>query len=339
MYNTQVAQFHSDVVFIGESAAVHNVRRLVKKLGPTAHPILIVGETGTGKEIVAKLLHQASCLKAFVPIDCTTLVSTIAESQLFGHAAGSFTGASKAQSGLIEAAHGGTAFFDEIGDLSLINQVKLLRLLEEKEFRAVGDVRLRTVEFRPIAATNKDLEQAVAAGSFRRDLLYRLNVTCIAVPPLRERREDIPSLVAYFLGMAEAAHTFTRDAMEALMEYDWPGNVRELRNIVYNMIATRTGPMLGIEVLPERVRRRGVEHRQAVADAEGAYDGGRGMVGIAPVSLREVEKVAILSALHATGWNIGMTADVLGIGRTTLYRKLKEYGVKEAPNAAKVAVA
>ncbi len=230
---------------IGRSAQIEAVRRLVEKASRHRLPVLLLGESGTGKEVVARAIHNAGPCGQFVPIDCGALVGTLMESELFGHVKGSFSGAAQSKRGLVELADGGTAFFDEIGDLPLEMQVKLLRLVQEREFRAVGALEWRMVDLRVISATHRDLKEEVAAGRFRQDLYYRLNVFPIHLPPLRERKEDIPLLISHFLETrrppeAPALHP-PAEIMELLISYDWPGNVRELEHCVSRMAAMQTG--------------------------------------------------------------------------------------------------
>jgi len=291
--------------------------------------VLLLGESGTGKEVVARAIHSANPAGNFIPIDCGSLVGPLMESELFGHARGSFTGATEAKRGLIELADGGTAFFDEIGDLPLEMQVKLLRLLQEREFRPVGSLTTRRVEIRVIAATHRDLVREVVQKNFRQDLFYRLNVVSLRLPPLRERRGDIPLLIARFLEQLGARRTLTNEAMETLVSYDWPGNVRELRNCIERMVAMNSGPLLQTADLPSALQTHLEARRSgAFSAAAGAVPGGTQthtipQSGIIP--LAEVEKRAILNALEYTKGDRVMAAFLLGIGRTTLYRKLKEY--------------
>src|SRR5690349_20456012 len=222
---------------VGQSPQIRQIRRLIEKVAQTNSPVLLLGESGTGKEVVARAIYDAHPAGAFVPIDCGSLVGPLMESELFGHVRGAFTGAVEAKRGLIELADGGTAFFDEIGDLPLEMQVKLLRLLQEREFRAVGSLTTRKVEIRVIAATHRDLTREIEHKNFRQDLFYRLNVVTLRLPPLRERREDIPLLIGRFLERLGARHSLTNETMETLMSYDWPGNVRELQNCIERMVA------------------------------------------------------------------------------------------------------
>jgi transcriptional regulator with PAS, ATPase and Fis domain len=314
---------------------------MVEKLATGRWPALILGETGTGKEVVARSIHAANPVGPFVTIDCSSFVGPLMESELFGHAKGSFTGAVSAKIGLIEAANGGTAFFDEIGELPLDLQAKLLRVLQEKEFRPVGSLQTKRSDFRIVAATNRDLLKEVEKGTFRRDLYYRLNVVNVRLAPLRERKEDIPVLMQHFLRKYGSGHTFTQEAMDAMLSYEWPGNVRELENMIQQMVAVRTGPLLHLNDLPSPVQnflyaRRGPGVALA-ATANGSYVRSASVAATpAPeldsrfldspiLPLTEMERRAIVNALEYTKGDRLMAAGLLGIGRTTLYRKLKEY--------------
>ena len=310
--------------FVGQSPQIRRVRELIEKVGPSRSPVLILGESGTGKEVVARALHNAANSGDFVPIDCGSLVGPLMESELFGHTRGAFTGASDAKRGLIELADGGTAFFDEIGDLPLDLQVKLLRLLQEHEYRAIGSLQRRKIDLRVIAATHRNLSSAVEKGAFRQDLYYRLNVITIRLPPLRDHKEDIPLLAERFLDAKQAAngrrYTLTREVMDALMAHDWPGNVRELQNCLDRMTAVNSGPLLHTVDLPSAV--------------QFSIDAGRcGMSAMAAangdtvVPLEQIERSAILNALSKTKGDRAAAAHFLGIGRTTLYRKLRGYGI------------
>src|SRR5277367_4899114 len=241
-------------ILVGQSPRARQVLRMIEKLGLCRWPALLLGETGTGKEVVARQIHQISKQGPFVTIDCSSMVGPLMESELFGHVRGAFTGAGNTKIGLIEAANGGTAFFDEIGELPLDLQAKLLRVLQEKEFRPVGSLTTRRSDFRIIAATNRDLHAEVEKGTFRRDLYFRLNVINMRLAPLRERKEDIPTLINHFLQRAGASHTITGEAMEVLLSYAWPGNVRELENCVQHMVAINSGPLLHVGDLPSSLQ-------------------------------------------------------------------------------------
>ncbi len=319
------------IVLIGQSPAMRQVRGLIEKIGPTRSAVLILGESGTGKEVVARGLHQASAQGAFVPIDCGSLVGPLMESELFGHTRGAFTGANETKKGLIELAHKGTAFFDEIGDLPLELQVKLLRLLQEREYRPVGSLARFKVELRVIAATHRNLAAEVERKTFRQDLFYRLNVITVRLPPLRDRKEDIPLLVEEFLSRKAQRFTVTPEVMESLMLHDWPGNVRELNNCLDRMTAVNAGPLLHLGDMPSAVQftreaaRSGVQ-QSAVAAQGGALPAAPGTPAAAQViPLLELERRAILHALEITKGDRGVAALLLGIGRTTLYRKLKSF--------------
>jgi len=323
---------------VGQSSQMGSIRRLIDKASRNRLPVLLLGETGTGKEVVARGIHEANPRGQFVPIDCGSLVGTLMESELFGHVKGSFSGAAENKKGLVEVADGGTAFFDEIGDLPLEMQVKLLRLLQEKEFRAVGSLQWKKVDLRIIAATHRDLKAEVAAGRFRQDLYYRLNVFTIHLPPLRTRKEDLPLLIDHFLQPPPGLSTFypSQEVLDALMAYDWPGNVRELKHCVERMTAMQSDGALQMADLPSGLR----NHRAAaaldrladfVADESPAQFLADPEFHLAPkspvISLPQSEKQAIAAALASTHGERGKAARILGIGRTTLYRKMKEYGI------------
>ncbi len=306
------------------------VRALIRKLGRSDSPVLVVGETGTGKEVVARAIHYARGHGPFVAIDCTTL-GTLLESELFGHTRGAFTGAVANKSGMLEMAEGGTAFFDEIGELPLDLQAKLLRVLQEKEIRALGAVAGHKAHFRPIAATHRDLSEEVACGRFRQDLFYRLNVVKLRLPALRDRKEDIPELAAHFLRRYGRNHDLTPELVEAMCAYDWPGNVRELENCIQQLVAINSGPSLAKNDLPSTVlgALAAEQANQSVllpAPTNGVNTGASPQVTPQPVrSLEETERQAISEALVYTRGDRARAALLLGIGRTTLYRKLKQY--------------
>ncbi|HKW97983.1 MAG TPA: sigma-54 dependent transcriptional regulator [Bryobacteraceae bacterium] len=314
---------------VGESPQIGQIRRQIERLKNSKSPVLVLGESGTGKEVVARAIHNGNGSGHFIPIDCGSLVGPLMESELFGHMKGSFTGAAEAKRGLIELADGGTAFFDEIGDLPLEMQVKLLRLLQEREFRPVGSLNTRKVAIRVIAATHRDLAREIELKNFRQDLFYRLNVVTLRLPPLRERREDIRVLIQRFLDRLGAKHRLTDEAMETLVTYDWPGNVRELQNSIERMVAMNSGPLLQTADLPSPIQTHLEARRSGVRSVAAAAVSGTGPLPKAPQSgiipLTEMEKRAILEALEYTKGDRVMAAYLLGIGRTTLYRKLKEY--------------
>ncbi|HVN05418.1 MAG TPA: sigma-54 dependent transcriptional regulator [Bryobacteraceae bacterium] len=320
---------------VGQSPQVCEIRRLIEKLGRSHAPVLLLGESGTGKEVVARAIHAANPCGEFVPIDCGALVGPLVESELFGHTKGAFTGAAEAKRGLIEVADGGTAFFDEIGDLPLDMQVKLLRLLQEREFRPVGSLKQHKVNIRVIAATHHDLARDVARGAFRQDLYYRLNIVSLRMPALRDRKQDIPELVDHFLRRFGANHRLTSEAMAAMLTYDWPGNVRELQNSIERMVALNTGPLLHTADLPSSLQnhRAASEPPLASAVAVGSEAAPLPVMHEPPrqrgLFLPDVEKETIMKALATTRGDRAKAAQLLGIGRTTLYRKLKEYKIED----------
>jgi DNA-binding NtrC family response regulator len=319
MSNSQVESPHG---FVGQSPQIRLIRRQIEQIGTSRSSVLLLGESGTGKEVVARSIHNANPRGAFVPIDCGSLVGPLMESELFGHVKGAFTGAAENKRGLIELANQGTAFFDEIGDLPLDMQVKLLRLLQEKEFRPVGSLHRQKVEIRVIAATHRDLARDVINKTFRQDLFYRLNVITLRMPPLRERKEDIPQLLENFLARC-GSYTMPPEVFDALMFHDWPGNVRELQNCVDRMAAMNPGPELRMEDLPSPVRNAGrPETTQAIAALANVLRPGTIM------KLEELERQAIFQCLEHTQGDRGAAAALLGIGRTTLYRKLKAYNLE-----------
>jgi len=326
---------------IGQSARIQQVLRLAAKLGRGHWPVLLLGETGTGKELVARTIHRSGRGGPFVVVDCSSMVGPLMESELFGHVKGAFTGAHANKVGLIEQADGGTAFFDEIGELPLDLQAKLLRVLQEKEFRPVGSLQVKKSSFRIIAATNRNLAQEVEQGRFRQDLYYRLNVVTLRLAPLRDRKDDLPALLQHFLKLYGNGHTLSGELLEVLLNYEWPGNVRELENCVQHMVAVNSGPVLHSADLPSQlvhyteVKRmegaaRGAAMTAAATAGPPGMNGSSGAGFVMPVlPLAEMEKRAIIQALQYTKGDRVMAAHLLGIGRTTLYRKLKEYGIQD----------
>lgn len=318
---------------LGRSPRISQLRSQLQKLGAIRTPVLIQGESGTGKEVAARELFDAAPRGHFVPIDCGSMVGPLMESELFGHTRGAFTGAGEAKRGLIELANGGTAFFDEVGDLPLDLQVKLLRVLQEREFRPVGSLQRIQVDIRVVAATHRDLPREVAAGRFREDLFHRLNVIRLSLPPLRERKEDIPMLVETFLEGTGHRYVVAPAAMDAMLRYDWPGNVRELKNCIDRMVAFNSGPLLNFADLPSPVATfirssepLGIAQAARAAAMESFRPVPMPPLGEVVRPLHEVERTAIENALNFTRGDRTAAAHMLGIGRTTLYRKLKEYG-------------
>jgi DNA-binding NtrC family response regulator len=323
---------------VGQSPEIASIRRLIDKASGNRLPVLLLGESGTGKEVVARAIHKAAPKGQFVPIDCGSLVGTLMESELFGHTKGSFSGAAENKRGLVELADGGTTFFDEIGDLPLEMQVKLLRLIQESEFRAVGSLQWRKVDLRIIAATHRDLKSEVAAGRFRQDLYFRLNVFAMHLPPLRDRKEDVPLLVEQFLELAQASglpeFRPSAEVLETLESYDWPGNVRELKHCIDRMSALHSEGALQLADLPSPLQYH--QATKGLGSLVGALDADAAdllpeahLSPISPViSIPQSERHTIAKALAATGGERGRAARLLGIGRTTLYRKMKQYGIE-----------
>jgi DNA-binding NtrC family response regulator len=299
---------------VGASRAMREVTGLVARVAPSPLPVLVTGESGTGKELVARAVHRASGLGPFVAVNCAALPNDLLESELFGHERGAFSGAVKDKPGLFEAADGGVLFLDEIGDLPLPLQPKLLRALESGEIRRVGSTSSRTVKTRVVAATNKDLDVEVREGRFREDLYWRLNVLTIHVPALRQRPADIPLLVEHFA----AGVAVTPEAMARLVAHPWPGNVRELRNTLERAATLRAGESIGIDDLPQGITSAQRDNLLAVgADQQ--------------LPLRDVERSYILMVLQGTGGNKSRAAEILGLDRKTLYRKLEEFGSGDPP--------
>ncbi len=316
-YYNVVEGKHQFFNIIGRSQKMKEVFSLIQRVAKTDANILILGESGTGKELVARAIHYCS-LRAdnpFIPIDCTTIPSELMESELFGYEKGAFTCAYETKVGLIEMANRGTVFFDEIGDLDSALQKKLLRFLQEKEFFRLGGKKKVEVDVRVIAATNRNLEEAVQKGEFREDLYWRLNVISIHLPPLRERKEDIPLLAEHFLQVftrknRKDVRGIDREVMEAFMSYDWPGNVRELENVMERAIILCPYDTISVECLPRKMQ----EYVEAPD-------------GIEEFKLFEIEKRVILKALNRTGWNQSKAAELLGISRKQLRTKMKNLGL------------
>jgi DNA-binding NtrC family response regulator len=323
---------------VGRSPEMEKLYRILSKVAYSTHPVLILGESGTGKELVARSIHfnGPNAAKPFVPVDCGSLVPTLIESELFGHVKGAFTGADRAKEGLLASAEGGTVFLDEIGELPLDLQAKLLRALQEKEVRPVGSTVARPISARVLAATNCDLAGMVERGTFRKDLYFRLNVVNLRIPPLRNRREDIAPLAMHFLERMEkesgVVRTFSDSTLRVMTEYDWPGNVRELENAIERACALSSGPVLHMGDLPTQLQDFRLQQGPAVRMTE--EDGAERSEGVRTaggeiVSIAEMEKHAILETIRQLKGDKLMAAKLLGIGKTTLYRKLKEYGIAE----------
>jgi transcriptional regulator with GAF, ATPase, and Fis domain len=304
---------------VGVAERMRAVYTMIDRVAPTTSTVLIQGETGTGKELIARAIHAASrrSHQPVVTVDCSALAENLLESELFGHVKGAFTGALGDRRGLFEAAGGGTCFLDEVGELSLCMQAKLLRILQEREVRRVGGTDSFKVHVRVIAATNKDLAGLVAEGRFREDLFYRLSVVTVVLPPLRERREDIPPLASHFLRSYRAANeqppcAISPEAMALLVAHDWPGNVRELQHAVERAAALTPNSILVPEDLPPGL--------------VGASRGAGPSAGPA-LSLQDVVRGHLRYVLRKARWNKKLAAQLLGIHRRTLYRLTKRYGI------------
>ncbi len=300
---------------IGRSPAFAKVLEVVRQVAPTRSTVLITGESGTGKELVANLLHQygARADKPLIKVNCAAIPETLLEAELFGHEKGAFTGAVAQKKGRFELAHEGTLFLDEVGDMSIALQAKLLRCLQEGEFERVGGTETLRVDVRLVAATNQDLAEAIAAKRFREDLYYRLNVISIHLPPLRERAEDIPLLIGHFIRTyadenAKKIQGITQDCLEAMAAYPWPGNVRELENIVEQLVVMSREPLLRREDLPAKILQEGKRREMMILP-----------VG---TTLEEIEQAAIRETMALTDGNKEQAAALLGIHVATLYRKL-----------------
>jgi DNA-binding NtrC family response regulator len=317
---------------IGQASQMGKLYRILLKVAQTTHPVLILGESGTGKELVARTIHSSgpNADKPFLPVDCGSLVPTLIESELFGYVKGAFTGANHSKDGLLVAAGNGTVFLDEIGELTIDLQAKLLRALQEREVRPVGSTHRIPIKARILTATNRDLSAMVEAGTFRKDLFYRLNIVNLRLPPLRDRKEDIPMLVAHFLKKINKNHpanfSIHDDALRTLVRYDWPGNVRELENAVEHGATMSSGGEIQLGHLPTQLQ------NEALAALHSAAHAGRKpepapTAEVVPLAVQE--RRAILDAIRKTQGDKLIAARLLGIGKTTLYRKLKEYGITD----------
>ncbi len=307
---------------VGHAPEMERLYRMIAKVARSTHPVLVIGESGTGKELVARSIHYSGPFrnKPFLPVDCGSLVPTLVESELFGYVRGAFTGAVRSKDGLLAAAEGGTVFLDEIGELSVDLQAKLLRALQEKEIRPVGSTRRIPINVRVLAASSRNLEQAVEEGKFRRDLYFRLNVVALKLPPLRDRKQDLPMLVNHFLervaGPGGRVRTVSDEALKLMLAYDWPGNVRELENSLERASALSSGPTIQVSDLPTAIQN---------CRAQTGIPAMTGKI----IPMAELEKQAILSTIAQLNGDKLTAARMLGIGKTTLYRKLKEYASRQ----------
>jgi two-component system, NtrC family, response regulator AtoC len=324
---------------VGSSSRIQDVMRMVARLKDTRTPVLIAGESGTGKELVARAIHYRGSFakRPFVAVDCGSLVPTLMESELFGYEKGAFTGALRSKDGLFQAAHGGTIFLDEIGELSTEMQAKLLRVLQEKEVRPVGSNQKVKVDVRVIAATNRDLESAYKEGAFRKDLYFRLNVVTLHLPPLRERKSDIPSLVHYFLDKFAPGKmiTISGAATKCMMQYSWPGNVRELENCIERAVALGSQERIEIQDLPPALlATEGLDSTSQASPPPASAPAPR---ETAPdTDLEALERVTIQRVFEQVHGDKALAGKMLGISRATLYRKLKRYNIAIGKSASMV---
>lgn len=309
---------------VGRSAKMEKLYRIIAKVASSRHPVLIRGESGTGKEMVARAIHFTGPFrdKPFIPVDCGSLSPSLMESELFGYVKGAFSGAVRSKEGLLSIANGGTIFLDEIGEMPHDLQAKLLRAMQEKEIRPAGSTKPAPIDVRIVAATSRDLEIAIQQGTFRRDLYFRLNVVSLELPAVQERKEDIHLLVDHFLERLSRStgvrRSISTEAMKLLLAYDWPGNVRELENCLERAAAMSSSQLLNVGDLPPQIRNSNPQVVPITAGTKAKIQ-----------TLSELEKQAIVSALNQLDGDKLMTAKMLGIGKTTLYRKLKEYGITD----------
>lgn len=314
---------------VGSSTKIQDVMRMVARLKDTRTPVLITGESGTGKELIARAVHYRGhfAKKPFVAVDCGALVPTLIESELFGYEKGAFTGAAKSRAGLFQSADGGTILLDEVGELSLDMQAKLLRVLQEKEVRPVGSNQKIKVDVRVIAATNRDLEAAYKEGKFRKDLYFRLNVVTLHLPPLRERKSDIAALVHYFLDKFAPGRPIqvSPAAMRCLVDYDWPGNVRELQNCIERALALGSDSYLDVHDLAPSIREGQPEAAEETLPQDGPITSAH--ANATGTDLEEIERATIQRVFEQVKGDKSRARKMLGISRATLYRKLKRYNI------------
>ena len=326
---------------IGNSPSMEKLYRILSKVASTTHPVLIFGESGSGKELVARSIHGngPTSEKPFITIDCASVVPSLIEAELFGYVKGSLPTATKSKVGLLASAEGGTVFLDEIADLPLELQTRLLRALQDREVRPIGGTTSLPINARILASTSRDLGAMVETGRFRKDLYFRLNVVNLQIPPLRDRKPDIPLLAAHILDRIRLdnglAYTFADDALRLLMEYDWPGNIRELEHAIERACALSSGPVLHLSYFPTQLKMHR-EQQQRSHDAVAIHAAPSPTIGSlhssephVVLSIAELEKQAILNTIRELKGDKLMAARLLGIGKTTLYRKLKEYGLSD----------
>ena len=328
-----VGKIQNTSSIVGQSYLVKNLLNLIDQVAQSEAPVFLRGESGTGKSLIAEAIHKTSPRKdgPFITINCPAIPGTLLESELFGHEKGSFTGAIKTKEGKFELADNGTVFLDEIGDLSVDLQVKILRVIQNKEFERVGGLKTIKTNARLIAATNSNVEKAVQEGRFREDLYYRLNVLPVYVPSLRERKDDIPVLVEYFLDICSKRENkkfepIAQDVLTALNEYSWPGNIRELENVVERAVILGKEPKLN---LIDFSINKSFNQQQTFLTAPqlNILSPDNNVTNVSSVSLKDIEYRNLMEALNKTSGNISKTAKILGLSRDTLYRKMKKYGI------------
>ncbi len=322
----------NQTIIVGNSSAIKKILALIDKVAKANSTVLITGESGTGKELVARLIHEKSPRnnKPFIPVNCAAIPSELLESELFGHEKGAFTGAAYSRPGRFELANEGTIFLDEIGDMPLHLQVKILRVIQEKTFERIGSTKPIKVNVRILAATNKNLEQEVKEGRFREDLYWRLNVVPILIPPLRERKEDIPTLCDFFINKYASSFghkiELSAQVIEKFLNYHWPGNVRELENLIERLYVLNEDGKISIEDLPEKIKySENKFNRELIPEELNPFSSGIDLNEM----IREYEKKLILHALNLNDWIKSRAAKYLNINRTTLIEKMKRLGIKD----------
>jgi two-component system nitrogen regulation response regulator NtrX len=335
-YRTLSREIDAKYQMVGTSEALRKVQAAIDKAAPAHATVLLQGESGVGKELVARMIHRVSprSRERFVQVNCAAIPEDLIESELFGHEKGSFTGATERQIGKFEQAHGGTIFLDEVGDMSLKTQAKVLRVLQEGEVERIGSAKTVNVDVRVIAATNKNLEAEIEKANFREDLYFRLAVIPIYVPPLRERPEDIPLLIKHFLNQLARENNrrpkqVTPAAMDVFKRYRWRGNIRELRNTVERMIIMTQGDVIDVADLPEVVKSDKAAQRPAAAGAAPAATPAGSDAGTLREFKESAERAWLVEKLRENGWNISKTAEVIGTPRSNLYKKLEQYAIRQ----------
>ncbi len=322
----------NQTIIVGNSSAIKKILALIDKVAKANSTVLITGESGTGKELVARLIHEKSPRnnKPFIPVNCAAIPSELLESELFGHEKGAFTGAAYSRPGRFELANEGTIFLDEIGDMPLHLQVKILRVIQEKTFERIGGIKPIKVNVRILAATNKNLEQEVKEGRFREDLYWRLNVVPILIPPLRERKDDIPILCDFFINKYASSFGYkielSAQVIEKFLNYHWPGNVRELENLIERLYVLNEGGKFSVEDLPEKIKySENKFDRDLIPEELNPFSSGIDLNEM----IKEYEKKLILHALNLNDWIKSRAAKYLNINRTTLIEKMKRLGIKD----------